>query len=271
MKVIEASFEILPEIGIEKDIERAARICYKSENLITENSAQSMVERLIKNKHTAMLEHGTVYLTIKLPTDCSDDSDSIKLLEAVIFFKENCYSKVVKDKNIYYITTNLRVIKESYSGIDLTDYIVFPSKKHKLRRSVKFICSRAIAQQLTRHRKFSMAMESQRFCNYSKDKFEHCISFIRPQFVNELTYDLWYKTCVMSENAYFNLLEMGRSPQEARAVLLNCTKTEIIMTGYDEDWEYFFKLRASNEFGKPDPEILALTIPLKSKFDETVK
>ena len=119
-------------------------------------------------------------------------------------------------------------------------------------------------------RAFSFAQESTRYCNYSKDKFGNELTFIIPKWVNieEGTYNtvaalldiqstkdtLWYESCYLSEWSYKKLLELQSTPQEARAVLSNSLKTELVMTGFLEDWEHFFDLRLFGTTGKPHPD-----------------
>jgi thymidylate synthase (FAD) len=124
--------------------------------------------------------------------------------------------------------------------------------------------------EFVRHRTFSFAQESTRYCNYSKDKFGNELTFIIPKWVNieEGTYNtaaaplnilnvkdtLWYESCYLSEFYYKKLLELQSTPQEARAVLTNSLKTELVMTGYLEDWKHFFDLRLFGTTGKPHPD-----------------
>lgn len=275
MRIIEPSAEILPEIiDPLKAIERAARLCYKSEDKITEDSAKNLVQRLIKSGHGSMLEHGTIYLTIN--ADANDDEyEYINKLEAVTFFIKNPFSIVNRNKNEFYITTNYRVVVEQYKNIlDLGRFIVEPTPNHDKRYSVKFICDRSISHELVRSRGMSMAMESQRYINYSKGKFGHSITVIRPEWVTE-PYEgpaiSWYKAMVQAEESYFSLIDAGMKPEQARKVLPNSTKTELIFTGFKKDWKWFLSLRADGEFGKPDSDMLRITIPLKEQFEKVWK
>ena len=97
--------------------------------------------------------------------------------------------------------------------------------------SVKFICDRGVSHELVRHRIASFAQESTRYCNYSQDKFGNEITVIKPFFFDDVnSYVTWQEACLFSEEQYFNLLKLGRSPQEARSVLPNSLKTEIVVT-----------------------------------------
>lgn len=275
MKLIKPSYEILPQApgleGVYKQIERAGRVCYKSENKITETSAKEFVDMLIKRGHLSVLEHGTVYLAIPVTTYAPD---------AVSKYLNNPYSKVTKsndytfkdsygDKvNAWCVTTNLRVIIENNAIEDL-EFICEPTEYHQKRTTVKFICSRSTSHQLVRHRVMSFAQESQRYCNYSLDKFDNQITFVYPSWLEEFdeqgaldespcpdfTYGLLY-----AEQRYFDLLEQGLKPQQARQILPNACKTEIVVTGYDNDWEELLDLRCSTG---ADPDIKQLMNPLK--------
>lgn len=175
MKLIEAYHEILTPInGKElKELEQIARVCYKSENLITEDgkSAENLISNLIKRGHEAMLEHKSL--------------------------------------------------------------------------SVKFVCDRAISHELVRHRVASFAQESQRYCNYSKDKFNAEITFIQPWWLHEgdKGYSDFVKACQSAEDAYFDLLNEGWYAENARGVLPNAVKTEIVVTANYREWRHILNLR----------------------------
>lgn len=113
--------------------------------------------------------------------------------------------------------------------------------------TVKFICDRGVSHEIVRHRLASYCQESTRYCNYSKGDFDSQITVIEPCYLNKGTfaYDEWEKACKRSEEAYFNLLNWGLSPQEARAVLPNSLKTEVVMTANVREWRHFLKLRCS--------------------------
>lgn len=160
MKLIESKAElVLQQKGLEgvyKQIEICGRTCYKSEDKITEDSAKGFVERMIKSNHTAMLEQGTVYLKIQGVTKSFIGHSNIGK------YLENSYSKVVfGEGTTFYITTNYRVLIENNWLNDLK-YLCEPTEFHEKRICVKFICDRAIANELVRHRVFSFAQESTR-------------------------------------------------------------------------------------------------------------
>ena len=125
--------------------------------------------------------------------------------------------------------------------------------------------------EFVRHRVFSFAQESTRYCNYSKDKFGNEITFIHPCWIedNQDTYDRWcfYESLSKAEEVYFRLLKHGWTPQQARAVLPNSLKTELVMTGFVSDWKRFFRLRSRiAKTGKPHPQAQELADPLMDEF-----
>lgn len=201
MRIIEPSYEILTEIsqgGIKElqHIEKIGRVCYKSEDKITENgeSAKNFVKMLIGRGHEAMIEHSSL--------------------------------------------------------------------------SVKFTVDRGVSHELVRHRIASFAQESTRYCNYSKDKFDNGITFIKPFFFKEGTeeYEEW--KCVMdnAEQSYLWLInECKKSPQEARSVLPNSTKTEITISANYREWRNFFKLRTAKA---AHPQMQEVTRPLLKELKE---
>ena len=267
MKLIKQSFEILDQQcgleGIYKQIEISGRTCYKSEDKITEDSAKEFVDRMIKSGHGAMLEHGTVYLAIPISEwRCTDDyRDS---------YISNPYSNVndslvdwENNEGTVYITTNLRVLVEN-GWLDDLQYICEPTEYHEKRITVKFTTDQGILREFTRHRVFSFAVESTRYCNYTKDKFSNEITFIQPNWISDkdienyhmdfgyfIDQDTNHITAVNrfmsalknAEYFYMELIKLGWKPQQARTILPLATKCDMVMTGFVSDWKHFFELR----------------------------
>ena len=274
MKLIKPSFEIWEQPagleGVYKQIERVGRVCYKSEDKITENSAKPFVDRMIKSGHGAMLEHGTVYLQFfwagAVCQQCNQTAPN-KLLDR---YAGNKYSIVHYHGNDVYVTTNLRVLVEN-NWLDDLKYICEPTEYHERRVTVHFVCDRGVSHEFVRHRVMSFAQESTRYCNYSKDKFGNEITFIHPCWIedNQDTYDRWcfYESLNKAEEVYFRLLKHGWTPQQARAVLPNSLKTELVVTGFVSDWNHFFRVRSRiAETGKPHPQAQELADPLMDEF-----
>lgn len=308
MKLIESSVQIIEEKDPYKMIELAGRTCYKSEDKITENSAKEFVDRMIKLGHGAMLEHGTIYLNIPEQAYTETLEDEFGKFNnpnngIVDRYRKNKYSKVnsvaaneelrkkypkVRPFKLthHYITTNLRVIVENGWEEDLK-WQCDPTEHHEKRITAKFICDRGVSHEFVRHRVFSFAQESQRYCNYNKDKFNNELTFIKPTWLDIPTGDYTYwdgdwcdidnmKIQLPSDNGiadnflwclnnagmqYRLLINKGLKPQEARAILPNATKTELVMTGFESDWEHFFGLRCS---GAAHPDAKKLADELKS-------
>ena len=114
--------------------------------------------------------------------------------------------------------------------------------------TVKFICDRGVSHEIVRHRLASYCQESTRYCNYGKDGFGNEITVIRPLFLKEGTtaWSVWEEACQYAENSYFDMLAFGCTPQEARSVLPNSLKTEVVMTANIREWRHFLKLRCSS-------------------------
>ena len=288
MKLINSKVEILEPTGytiddIYKQIEIAGRTCYKSEDKITPTSAKEFVDRMIKSGHGAMLEHGTVYLDIP---------NSAGNYNLVPFFASNPYSKVVikplNDRVHNYITTNFRVIVENFAEEyipDVLQYICEPTEFHEKRISVRWTCDRGVSHEFVRHRVFSFAQESTRYCNYSKDKFGNELTFIIPTWLtlpesnyiycdgdwvdinkqviqiseDEANAHSFLVTLDCSEYQYTQLINNGWKPQQARQILPNALKTELVMTGFESDWKHFFELRCDTA-AHPDARKLALEL-----------
>ena len=292
MRLIKPYFEIWNQPssleGVYKQIERVGRVCYKSEDKITEDSAKSFVDRMIKSGHGAMLEHGTVYLDI--PNSAGD-------YNLVPFFASNLYSRVVTrplgDRIHNYITTNFRVMIENFvEGYipDILQYLCEPTEFHAKRITVHFVCDRGVSHEFVRHRVMSFAQESTRYCNYSKDKFGNELTFIAPCWLEDYNYkdntynQLFIDSLRFAEAHYLDLLKKWDdkipdkryktgfrnnpwTPQQARTVLPNSLKTELVMTGFVSDWKKFFRLRSRiAETGKPHPQAQELADPLMDEF-----
>lgn len=295
MKLIKPSYEFWEQkeglSGVEAQIERAARVCYASE---PKGEVGELLGKLIKSKHYAMLEHGTVYLMI----DCSG-----RLIDVANKYIQNKYSKVSlhSDGVHYCITTNYRVLVEN-NWLDDLKYLCEPTEYHEKRITVKFTMDRIGSQSFCRHRVFSFAQESTRYCNYSKDKFSNEITFIIPSWLNipegiaywhdglgyrvgadpnntnfdaslgyinkSSNYDSFLYALENAEKSYFRLLKEEWKPQQARQVLPNALKTELVMTGFVSDWKHFFDLRAIGTTGKPHPDAEILAKPLMNEFIE---
>lgn len=315
MKLIESSVEILPQeeglLGAYKQCEIAGRTAYRSLDKMTNDSAKRFVEAMCKSNHGAVLEHGTIYLHFSY---CSPihDINYMKLVNIRLFYEKNSYSKVViKTEDHYkmdvYITTNCRVIFENDRNGDLK-YLCEPTKHHEKRVTTRFICSRSIAQEITRHRKMSFLMESQRYVAYNKDKFGGEITYIIPEWVKSRIYEVadtinpltgtsnnyildeptipdiirihmlalsravncWWDSLKKAESDYMYLItEEELKAEETRGVLPNDCKTELVMTGFISDYQHFFDLRSKGTTGKPHPDIKVLADDLLLQFTES--
>ena len=273
MKLITSSFEILEQAtdiqGIKKQIERAGRTCYKSEDKITDTSCEEFVSRMVNSGHGAMLEHGTVYLYVEYGSPAGDNR-YFTGTDIFIKYSKNKYSKVNSEMiNNYlhrvYITTNYRVLVEN-GWLDDLQYQCEPTECHEKRVTVKFICDRGVSHEFVRHRTMSFAQESTRYCNYSKSKFGEELTFIAPsREMDALSQDVLESCLSDVESHYMSLIGLGWKAQEARAVLPNAIKTELVMTGFVSDWKHFFKLRCHST---AHPDARALAIPLQDKFIE---
>lgn len=303
MKIIQPSFSIIDQDfgidGIFRQIELAGRTCYRSEDRITETSAKVFVERMIASGHTAMLEHGTVYLAMPMET--------ILPIEANGWGKyvKNPYSKGYKVCEVggerrVAVTTNYRVLVEN-GWLDDLRYICNPTVYHARRITVLFHTQVAISREFNRHRVNSIAESSTRYCNYSKDKFGNEItvnlpSWIEPaaitpeamdkavmqnkllelantwgnaevKFPKEFTaLDYWLLANTMAEYCYMGLIQQGWTAQQARTILPLDINTDLVHTAFVEDWQHFFDLRALGTTGKPHPDASCLAIPLYNEF-----
>ncbi len=198
MKIIKASASIVAATdNMEQLLELAGRVCYKSEDRITDTSASAFIRRMHDSKHESVLEHAAI--------------------------------------------------------------------------TVRVICDRGVSHELVRHRLASFSQESTRYCNYSKDKHGQEITVIEPCFWPEggneefqhKPRQYWKISCESSEAFYFRLLRLGATPQEARSVLPNSLKTEVVMTANPREWNHIFRLRCSPQ---AHPQMREIMIPLHQEF-----
>ncbi len=196
MKAISPSFEIIGNINpdeILKNIELYGRVCYKSEGLIADDSAEPFIRRILKSGHESVIEHEKI--------------------------------------------------------------------------TVKIICDRGVTHEIVRHRIASYSQESTRYCNYSQEKFGNELTFIKPLFWLEDSqeYKVWEKQMQLIEDSYLELIHLGATPEQARSILPNSLKTEIVVSMNLREWRHFFRLRTSN---RAHPQMREVSIPLFKKLCE---
>ena len=295
--------------AILKKIEDCGRVCYKSEGKIEEGSAEKFVANLIKRGHEAMLEHASFIVKTSIEF-YEETKDVIKELEEFTdfvsflrftndarpiisgnvrawrdFFKilieingqlPIAAEKFVKDNPIVFPEfQNAKfkvIIDDDFKVLDVSDLETDNEKLTHQDVTVKFVVDRGISHELVRHRPASFAQESTRYCNYSKDDFGKEITFIIPNYLayGSAAWKTWKETMKACEDAYFKLLDLDLLPQEARAVLPNSLKTEVVMTANLREWKHFFNLRAANKTGKAHPQMLEVTRPLLDELKELI-
>ena len=301
MRIIKAGFEILPHNDMRgglKTIEMAARTCYKSEDKMSENSAEAIVRSLIKNQHEAMLEHGDYTFEVR-PATYEAVCRTMQRMRNMGYSAPRIEMSCNSGRPI--VSGNIRAWRELLKAdeqmstlfighidpiytedCDLRDTIPNPLVKRihyddisdahdretHIRQTVKFIIDRGVSHEFVRHRPFSFAQESTRYCNYQKNKFGNTITFISPCYWQEdaPAYKEWEKSCRVAEAQYFRLLSEDMKPERARAVLPNSLKTELVMTGTLRHWKHFFNLRALAKTGEPHPQAKEVALPVCEYF-----
>lgn len=289
MQLIKPSFQLIeqePSIeGINKMIELAARIAYKSEDKITEDSYVRFINMLKEKQHYSPFEFGTVYLIVTLGSPMVD-VDYTQKYDVVLFYKKNKYS-IVKEENdgyyrSYYITTNMRVVIENNRYDDLR--FLMPPSVHEKRITFKVVSSIAIMREWLRHRTFSYVQESTRYCNYASNKFNG-VTFVIPSSMDipeiyNIDKSTFHASCneidflgkkekkfinmlLDAEENYLSLLE-DLKPQFARDILPLATKTETMICGFVSDWNHFFELRDSSA---AHPDIAMIAKSIRSYFN----
>ena len=198
---------------------------------------------------------------IKAYTQIYNDFDGQKILEKIEQIARTCYKSEGKIQEGSAAKMVASLIKSGHEAM-LEHASV----------TVKFVVDRGISHELVRHRLASFAQESTRYCNYSKDDFGSEITFIIPEYLEYKSegWNIWKESMKQTEDAYFKMLDFGLSPQQARAVLPNSLKTEVVMTANLREWRHFFKLRALGTTGKPHPQMLEVTVPLLEDFKQMI-
>ena len=316
MKIINPGVEYIPQTdntlkGIYEQIEKAGRTCYKSEDKITEGSAEAFVQHMIESNHTAMLEHGTVYIKmtisnftceniLRFPWYCDNKPTKLQEIFGYVqsLFLFNPYSVV----NIHYdkeketttmcITTNYRVIVENCWDDIMNELICEPTEWHTPRITLKFTTNIGVTREGNRMRANSIAEESTRYCNYTKEKFGSELNICPPVWLEKTDVDTltehhnihWVDTIkniaesiktstdtryfpihyyaaaiVFSNICYNNLIRLGWKPQQAREVLPLATKSDVVYTAFPHQWRHFFDLRLLGTTGIPHPNMKQIT------------
>ena len=276
-----------------KHIARCTRVCYQSEKKDDKETEEKFVKRVIlKHKpfssdknHLAMLEHGTIYLTIS--QDSGDFGVCLRL------FSEDKYSRIKLTEHALYVTTNLRVIIEN----ELNYYLKHISKltHHHPRVTVSFTTNIGVTREFNRHRVNSIAEESTRYCNYNKrndgeikiglpawllddehlpyidghsldDTKSYCSEIADGDDIHWCDMDYYLFSLIVAQYCYNKLICKGWKPQQAREVLPLATKSQLIHTAFIDDWKHFFRLRAEGVSGPPHPNAKLIAEPLRQEF-----
>lgn len=278
--------------GMLMHIEKCARTCYKSDKEITPESAHQFVQALSNRGHLSPMEHGNIFIKVPAEMNISDRD-----LELLTYIKNSKYVKTSMTRNCMDImTVNMRVIREfnTDTNIDrwrdvLEKYMVFPDDEDAFlfnwRITIRLTgIDIGVTREANRHRGFSVSEQSTRYCNYSKDKFGGELTFILPQWMQDVVLDedghinqpitsrsaaKFFNQLRSAEKTYMDLLDEGWKPQAARQVLPLDTATEVIYTGYEDAWYHFLALRLHQSTGAVHPNMLAAAktiLPVLNKF-----
>lgn len=313
MNIINPNVEIIEQEDLFKHIELCGRTCYHSSDLITPDSAKKFVNMLIESGHGSVLEHATVYL--KIPYHHSDSEDSIIEFYGEIPYARVTYVyDVDEEDNFAYITTNYRVIND-YNWYDDLKYLCEPTEYHEKRITVRFTTDIGVSREYNRHRVNSISEESTRYCNYTKERHGEGLNIMTNCDVSEIdvlesvekwdchdeygdlneddlfsamceeivhygglidVVDTWIFANLAAQWSYKQLIKLGWKAQQARRVLPLDTKTELVHTAFESDWQHFLSLRSPKYGAKgvhPDAANLAdkLYDLLNSKYGKSFK
>lgn len=294
MKFISSEAKLIAEKSPYKQIERIGRMCYKSEDKITEDSCYNFVKNLADRKHYAMLEHANLHFKIYSENILPVEFVNIPFVVVDIIssgFDWQEYAVTVSMSHMYQYAPQLTGVnkedkisklffhmwkKFSNDNVETPECYKYPPwsvtyieeienlcdnqdilDRHTF-KSIKFTCDRGVSHELVRHR-CAVAQESTRYCNYTKQKFGNELQFIWPA-----GYENWsdnernciIDTCIYAEQTYNTMiLDMKMKPEQARAILPNALKTEVVLTMSLQRWKHFFDLRLFDKTGKAHPDM----------------
>lgn len=301
MKVIDPYFQIQDDLdrkGLAARLEQCGRICYKSEDLITENSALPFVKKIAAHGHNSVMEMAVVTLQVQCGSaqiaallQChpkfliiDQRDDGLLITGSIRSFRElyirNPDNQIVNTLTCFLGNRHASLFEGVWNAQKVWEEgMTLPVKKLTLDEveqlpaalllrhryiGVKFVVNRAVTHEIVRHRPCSFLQESQRYCRYSEDKFDNQVTFIKPMFYTEdsAEYQLWAQAMLETEKIYLKLLETS-TPQAARTVLPNSCKTEIIVYCNLEEWRHIFSLRTSKA---AEPSMREIMIPLAKEL-----
>lgn len=282
MKLIKQSFEILEQkdftlVGIKKFIEKCGRVCYKSEDKITDTSYEKFVRMLENRDHARPLEFGTVHLKMILP-------DFLGFMNSLLThgILNDIWIKSAYSGDIIYITTNYRYYLDIAKHLpNVKEYFTNEDNEYYPKRyTTHMILDRGVMDEFRTHVGLSHLAESTRYCNYSKDKFNNEVTFIIPSWCNSLIegskqeyypFEIngdeveFINALQNAQNSYLSLLKMGWTPQQARSILPLGIKSELISCGFEDAWKNFFYRRDAND---AHPMAREIAKPMHKEFIE---
>jgi len=293
MRMVNASVALLDEKDPFKKIERAGRICYKSEDKITEDSAKKFVETMIRSQHYAMLEHANFVFEVKnrsyfniLQTErflnCTKEllpSGELRMLVSgnlraineaenawqLAFVLAKTYPELVYRKDITYAVDNDDVPFVKMVSLDELTHTAYPPTDMEILAhcylTFIFTTDRGVTHEIVRHRIASFAQESTRYCCYNKEKFGGGLTIALPDDFGDKAPEVQEEYQAAWEDAerhYLKLLDMGETAQQARGVLPHHVKADIVMTANMGEWKHFFDLRYLGTTGAPHPDMRAV-------------
>jgi thymidylate synthase (FAD) len=282
IEIIEPKAVIWKDMPLLEQIERAGRICYRSEDKIETGSAEKFIKKVLNAGHNSVLEMGAQTFSVtgisqnEITNFISRDRRYLEISatpnqvvltaspRAIIeFVRENpetlvdaCLAKLIE----VYLVFESSVTRKLRTDCRVESPMYLNAWDHKF-VMVQFTISRAISHQLVRHRRNGVLQESQRYCDYKDEP----IKMVKPIGINESSFYDW-RTAVMSSVIYYkNLRAAGNPPQVARSVLPNATATEVLIFANLRQWKHILDLRCS---GGADPAMKEVMVPLREQFKD---
>ena len=264
-------------------IEEIGRVCYKSEHKINEGTAERFVKAIINSGHESVLEHVSFcmelspeyYANMKNLIQGMETNDGYRcflrftdLTRPLVsgnvrawrdFFKAAtryagistpCKLLISQHPVLFKEWANTHFCDVAQNGAKIVDASTLTNPVERMTHldfSVKFFCDRGVSHEFVRHRVASMSQESTRYCNYAGEmaviNLETAFGFGEDQELFQKRYQVWLRAMQQAEENYAEMIALGAKPQEARSVLPNSVKTELVLTMNGFGWRHFVGLR----------------------------
>lgn len=265
MLIVKPSVEKLEEKSIYKKIELAGRICYKSEDKISDDSYRRFISAIVKRGHYSVLEHADILMEVDkwdsvsnfIPQHAKNQFVSLNTTKGTFFVQANVRAwrelleiypikSIIDYYPLFFGDIEVKVGEVKATPVSISPFSQTDLEPYSIKDTFVITTSRDVSHQIVRHRLLSVSQESQRYCNYTRGRFSD-VKFIMPQFVEKgdlFKKKKWVAQREIDEMEYIGLIDESAKPEEARSCLPNATATSLVLTGSFWTWAHFVNLRS---------------------------